>query len=220
MVLKVQTMGTDIKALKKSLAKAIRQWSKVDKSAVSFVAPYRHAHRDVEPVPVANIATVLGPKLDKVLADGSRLCVIGYDGAALAKKGYPWRRKISKWLMWGCSVDYFMYEPGPGVVKALSQITKHIPSDAGRLRIFRPKKKNLSPKQQSQIEELKTFHFAVSENPLTLWIEANHQTSEPRALDCYFFPENAATETGLGQQYLSRFNKLIRDVSVEVPFSR
>src|ERR1019366_7127529 len=99
----------EMKALKKSLTQAVRQWAKIDKSTIRFVAPYRQAHKDVDPVKEANIATALGPRLERVkLNNHSRLCVVGYDGAALAKKGYPWRVKLKKWLSKNkCSVDYF-----------------------------------------------------------------------------------------------------------------
>jgi hypothetical protein len=207
-----------MKALQKSLRQAVREWSKVDKSTIQFVAPYEQAHANVEPVKEANIATALGPRLDKAkLDEHSRLCVVGYDGATLVKKGYPWRRKIKKWLENGCSVDYFLTAPGVGVIKAISDISKKAPSGSGRLRMFQPKKNTrLSPKLISEIAQLKTFHFVVSEKPLTLWIETNHQTSEPKAFDCFFFPENAAKETGLGEIYLKRFKRVISEACDEV----
>jgi hypothetical protein len=208
-----------MKAVKRSLAQAIRQWSKIDKSTVRFVAPYKQAHKDVDAVAEANIATALGPRLDKLkLNSRSRLCVVGYDGAALAKKGYPWRRKLKKWLGNGCSVDYFLTVPASGVTKAISDISKKSPLGAGRLRIFQPKQNVLfSAELNSEIAQLKTFHFVVSDNPLTLWIETNHQTSEPKAFNCFFFPESAATETGLGEIYLNRFERVVNEACDEVP---
>jgi hypothetical protein len=208
-------------ALQARLKKSLRKWSKINKATIRFVAPYAKAHKDVQPVVIANIATVLGPKLDKVLEDNSHLSVVGYDGAALAKKGYPWRRKIAKWLKWGCSVDYFLYAPAPAAIKALSQISNKVPEGKGRLRVFRPKnQRDLSPKFRCEIPQLKTFHFVVSRKPLTLWIETNHQTSEPKAFDCYFFPESAATETGLGETYANKFERIINQASLEIPLSR
>ena len=206
--------------LRKSMAHALRQWSKIDKSSIPFVAPYEHAHHDVVSVPVANIATDLGPKLNQALKKGSRLCVIGYDGATLAKSGYVWREKLAHWLKKGCSVDYFLHTPRREAIDALGDLKRRLPAGSGRLRVFRPKRdKLISPKLNAEVSEFRTFHFAVSEKPSTLWIEANHQTSEPKAFDCYFFPEKAAVETGLAESYQRRFDELVGNACVSVRLS-
>lgn len=206
-----------MKALRASLKQAFRQWAKVDRSAVHFVAPYARAHKDVVPVDEANIATDLGPKLDKALGGESRLCVVGYDGATLAKKGYVWRGKVAKWLRCGCDVDYLLHTPAPAAIKALRDITRKLPSGSGRLRLFRPKRgAQLTPRLRSTLTEWRTFHFAVSERPPTLWIETNHKTSEPKAFDCYFFPESAARATGLAEVYRHRFDRVARTACAKV----
>jgi len=208
-----------MQALLSALEQVRRRRTPVGKIAVPFVAPYEHAHKDVKAFPVAHIASNLGPKLNPVLRRGSRLCAIGYDGATLAKKGYIWRNYITKWLKRGCNVDYFLNAPAPSATAAFSKIARELPKGAGRLRVFVPKKGTQLPRQfKSKLTEWITFHFVVSENPSTLWIETNHQTSEPEAFGCYFFPETAANETGLGEAYLRRFDRVINKACDEMPF--
>ncbi|HEX3800473.1 MAG TPA: hypothetical protein VH413_17400 [Verrucomicrobiae bacterium] len=210
-----------MKALEKSVKAALRKWSKMDKTAIRFVAPYTYAHKDVQEVKIAYIATDLGPRLDKVLKRNSRLCVIGYDGASLAKSGYIWTKKLSVWLERGCSVDYLLHAPAPGVVSAVAELAQSRRPGAGQFRIFQIKKNpRLSLELKSEIEQFRTFHFAVSEHPNTLWIETNHQTSDPKAFDCYFFPETAATETGLAEIYLKRFERVVKKVGEEISLVR
>lgn len=214
-----------MKALESAIGETLNEWRAVDKSAVQFVAPYAFAHKEVVPMEQANIATDLGPMLDKVLHAGSRLCVVGYDGASTTKEGYVWGEKISSWLGIGCDVDYLLSSPTPKpeVVEAFSMIArrgaKQATKKAGRLRLFQAKPE-LPSLLKSQLAAWTTFHFAVSDEPVTLWIETNHPTSEPLAYDCFFFPEKAAKESGLGEVYLGQFNRAMGQACVEIPLTK
>lgn len=174
---------------------------------------------------VANIATALKDRtrskgegtseecFDDHLRAGSHCWILGNDGANFSPTySGQWRELLLEWLNRGCDIDYLFVvaDARPGLQTELENLKSASRAFSGKLRAYKlrefPKPTDAAAEY---LEQWRTFHFIVSENPTQLWVESYHPEGVTDAEDCYYFAPDVATRSALPTIYKSRFEHVV-----------
>jgi hypothetical protein len=166
----------------------------------------------------ANIGTDLEPLTRDYIGAGSRVQIVGNDGANIFAKDYPWPGILDLWLSKGCDVDYLLLNPSRYALSVLGKVAgSHLENDDGTLAVFQVKG-DCSPTKDvaDYLRQWERFHFAVFENPKQLWIESCHEPGRTSASDCYYFNPEEAEKSPLLEVYKSRFEYVVENCCDQV----
>ena len=163
----------------------------------------------VEHIETAGIAKDLAKKADKNVHKGTRIFVTGNDGPNLdAEKYQKWLETLRVWLDRGAEINYFLLNPSPKAIKHLVHFITG--KQDWKLRVYSVKKSSHVPAATKRLlQDWKTTHFAVFENPPQFWLESRHAPEKTHAEDCYFFPREVAEKSSLPREYREQFDFVI-----------
>lgn len=167
----------------------------------------------VVPIPTANIATDLKERVE--IQRGSRAFIVGYDGPNLSADNYPWIEMLEEWLKKGCEITYLLIKPTERATNALLSL---VPSEAaGKLSVYTVSEPSKDSGSAAEfINQWRTFHFGIFEEPRQLWVEGCHEPGVTVAKDCFFFPKGVADKPGLLDVLKSRFEFVIKTCGVKL----
>lgn len=145
-----------------------------------FLLKYR---RQETVFPEAYISKTLCPLIDHHIHGKTVLRITGHDGYSIPKENYDWLTYMEIWLKRGCHISYLLFDPSDDAVSKLKELAC---SHSKQLTIYHvpAEKKAANAKEQQLLEDLRTFHFLLAENPRFIWLERYHPSNSTTAYDC------------------------------------
>ena len=166
-------------------------------------------HPGVIEFPVAHIAADFVPLADAHIQAGSRVSVVGFDGASLSMENDRWNGDIIRWVSQGAQVQYLLLRPGKPALELLGRAQHMLAGCPGSLELVTI---DPGPKPGTSdarlLDRWKTFHFVAFDDPKQLWVERFHEAGN-KAQCCAYFPPGAAERSPLWSMLSLQFRHIV-----------
>ena len=184
-------------------------------------------------IPTASICSRMIPKIEDELQGESvpgRVRLIGYNAKNLSDKyehSTSFYESLRDWIAQGATVDYMFSDPSFELKDSdkLSELYEFANEQGGgRLNLY--SLKSYAENSEGEVVNLKkyrTFHFVLTEEPNTIWIEHHHAVDRLYAQHCEFVSPVAIRESDFRAKtwdILSRKYEELIGYSVALPTGR
>lgn len=134
------------------------------------------------------------PTLDQMAGryvnSGTDVDIVEYDLVQFRPDAISdWEGMVTRWLDKGAHVGIYCQTVHPGAVGVLNNMTARYPHLAILDYSAVPKDKIPFTKPEHSLDTMKTFHFALFNNPRLMWLEGNHPIGSDVMNDCEWVPE-------------------------------
>lgn len=162
----------------------------------------------------AGIVTRLEPQVK--LTANSVVRIVGYDGPSFTPD-YIWLKTLRQWIdEAGCEVRYLLLAPSECALDGIEQLRGSL-LHPERLHVYSiDRNKALDGPTEQLLDEWKTFHFAIIENPDQLWVETNHPVGQKNAKDCFYAPPERAIHSASFVLYRVQFDYIVSEYGVVI----
>lgn len=156
----------------------------------------------------ATISDTLHDLMKRVtLSDDTTISIVGGRCANIDDDKYPWMKRLRAWLSSGATIRYLLIEPTQASKAKLELLRSDFPDKFTPFYID-----DVAAIEDNEIrrlmEESRTTHFTLFNNPKLIWLEGNHPNGSKTAFNCEFVDEKRAERDrrydGLAQLF-SRF---------------